>query len=68
MGIGKVTKFGRHIPNTYKASSCECIFPTASQNIFQQKKTLRIPEVVDQQDFSNNSVLESLTQSLEVTQ
>ena len=31
---------------------------------YQQKKTLRIPEVVDQQDFSNSSVLESLTRSL----
>ena len=36
--------------------------------IYQQKKTLRIPEVVDQQDFSSSSLLESLTQFLEVTQ
>ena len=33
-------------------------WPT-SLEIYQQKKTLRILEVVDQQDFSNSSLLES---------
>ena len=41
---------------------------TQGQKIYQQKKKLRIPEVIDQQDFSNCSVLESLTLSLEVMQ
>ena len=37
-------------------------------DLYQQKESLQIPEVVDQQDFSNSSVLKSLTQSLEVMQ